>query len=82
MSMAGSLLMEYIAVKTKSKEKLQDWAYGCYMDAIRRKAAALRILKILKGNSKNGLDAKTAARIANEAKHNSRKSRRAVRVIC
>ena len=45
------------------------------MNTIRRKTAALRILEILKGNSKNCLDAKTAARIANEAKHRSRKRR-------
>ncbi|MFA6566611.1 MAG: hypothetical protein WCS96_00215 [Victivallales bacterium] len=51
------------------------------MDNIKRKAAALRILEILRKNAGNGVDSKTADRIANEAKHNSRKSGRSARIV-
>ena len=53
---------------------------GELMDTIRRKAAALRILKIMNENSRYGVDSKTADRIANEAKHKSRKSGRFARI--
>ena len=53
---------------------------GEVMDTKERKAAASRILKIMNENSRYGVDSKTADRIANEAKHKSRKSVRSVRI--
>ena len=47
---------------------------GELMDTKERKAAAARILKIMNENSRYGVDSKAADRIANEAKHKSRKS--------
>lgn len=38
-----------------------------------RKAASSRILKIMEDNAVYGIDSKTADRLANEAKHKSRK---------
>ncbi len=40
-----------------------------------RKAAASRILKVIKENAMYGVEAETAEKIANEAKHKSRKRR-------
>jgi len=51
------------------------------MDTIERKVAAARILKIMNENSRYGVDSKTADRIANEAKHNSRKSGKPVKIV-
>ncbi|MFA6291533.1 MAG: hypothetical protein WC637_07110 [Victivallales bacterium] len=51
------------------------------MDTKERKAAAARILKIMNENSRYGVDSKTAERIANEAKHKSRKSGRSTRIV-
>jgi hypothetical protein len=50
------------------------------MDNIKRKAAALNILRIMNESSRYGVDSKTADRIANEAKHKSRKSGRSARI--
>jgi hypothetical protein len=54
---------------------------GELMDTKERKAAAARILKIMNENSRYGVDSKTAERIANEAKHKSRKSGRSTRIV-
>jgi len=54
---------------------------GELMDTIERKVAAARILKIMNENSRYGVDSKTADRIANEAKHNSRKSGKPVKIV-
>ena len=58
----------------KAELKHMENCKGELMATIRRKAAALRILKIMNENSRYGVDSKTADRIANEAKHKSRKS--------
>ena len=40
-----------------------------------RKVAASKILKVMEENAKYGVDAETAEKIANDAKHKSRKRR-------
>ena len=43
------------------------------MNTFERKAAAARIMKLMRANARFVVDSKTADKIANEAKHKSRR---------